>query len=214
MNLLTPELVKTRLGYETDDDSYDTLLAMAMPLVTTWFEQYCDRGLAQRDIVLEATHYNRVSRVYVWAYPLVSLDAVLLDGVESDVSQYRINAAAGYYYAKYDYPWLHRAELIETTYTGGYLPTEVPEDLAQAYADCVGVKCGMTPTEDAIVSSSATGSSAIRSIGLGGGALAVAFDTSASSAKGGISGSFDVSGAPVELQNYVSILNFYKRGYV
>lgn len=216
MNLLTIEDVRVRLGYESDDDSYDTLLVQAMPLVTSWFEQYCDRGLAERTVTDEEFHSNRSTRVYVWAYPISTLDAVSLDGIPTDVTQLTVNKKDGYFYGKYGYPALNMSNLILVSYTGGYPQNGVPEDLAQAYADAVGAKCGITTTEDALVSgtASASGTSAIKSIGLGGGALAVAFDTGSSSTKGGITGSYDVNAVPVEVQNYASVLNYYKRNAV
>ena len=46
--LLTLEDIKSRLGIEVGDTSFDDALNLAAPQVTEWFETYCLRGLAEQ----------------------------------------------------------------------------------------------------------------------------------------------------------------------
>jgi hypothetical protein len=195
--------VKARVGLEADDDSYDDALTKAIPLVTMWFEQYCGRGLALRtDFVEEIGNPDGWGRIYLYNRPLVSVAQVLADGYELDLSSIRLMKALGYIETKeVGSTALSQAEVLTVKYTGGYDTDEVPEDLAQAFAECSALRCNITlPTVGS------AGSSAIRAIGLGGGALSVQFDTAA----GGLSGSYNIGGVPPEVQQYASVLNYYR----
>ncbi len=201
--LITSDSVKTRLGIELDDDTYDELLPSALALVTHWFEAYCQRGLAQRAVVGEVVEdVGLKSYFYVWAFPSVTLSKVVIDGAEVDLSQFKVNSARGVVVCK-DPVLVASAESIVVDYTGGYAQSSAPDDLAQAYALAVASRIGYT------VSSGSSSSVAIRSIGLGGGALSVQFDTAR--ATGGYEGAYDVANVPVEVQQYASTLDRYRR---
>jgi hypothetical protein len=213
--LLDLAAVKVILGLGpdpgSDDDTYDAAITAALPVVTQWFEQFCDRGLASRVITAEEHHFNPTNRLYVWAYPLTTLTAIKKDGTDSAIDQYRVVAASGYVYGKNGFPRLDDADLIQVSYTGGYAVADVPPDLARAYALAVGSLAGV-PSADAALASTSSSSGAIKSIGLGGGALSVSFDTSgAVAAKGGVSGAFDITNFPVEVQLQASVLQAYRR---
>jgi len=201
--LLTRASVKTRLGLESDDDTYDVAIDAALPLVTEWFEAYCDRGLAQRTVTDEDIFNNASRRVYVWCFPLTTLTTVKVDGESVDGTAYNVAKNQGYFFPGSSRPSVEFAEHMQVTYTGGYAQNAVPEDLAQAFALAVGTQASVAGV------STSSSSSAIKSIGLGSGALSVAFDTAAQ--QGGITGAFDVSGVPVEVQNSASVLNRYVR---
>jgi hypothetical protein len=203
-SLLTRDLVKTRLGLELDDDTYDVAIDAALPVVTAWFEEYCCRGLAFREITDEELFDNRNRRIYVWAFPISVLTSVDVDGVLVDGASYVVNSKAGYFMPGSSRGSVEYAELLKITYDGGYAAEDVPDDLADAFANAVGVQAAV-----AGVTASTGGSSAIKSIGLGGGALSVAFDTGTVS--GGTSGTYDVSNAGPEVQSYASTLDRYSR---
>ena len=178
-----------------------------LELVTSWFEGYCDRGLAARTIVDEEVFFNELYRIYVWCFPLMSLLDVTVDDAVHAGTYYQINRHAGYFYSNNTgRPTVERAYRIIVSYTGGYSDATVPcpPDLAHAFATCVGVEASV-----AGVSTSSGGSGAIKSIGLGSGALSVQFDSG--TVIGGISGSYDVSGVPTEVQSYASVLDRYVR---
>jgi hypothetical protein len=187
-----------------------------MPRVTAWFENYCDRGLARRSIVEEEIFFNSMSKLYLWAFPIVSVSLVDIDGTEYAGDSFLINRQAGYIYGKNGDPWLRGAgDLIKVTYVGGYehtlVPPDtfgVPADLAAVYADACG---GETGVSGAGSGTGGGGGGTIKSIGLGSGALSVAFDTSSAAQKGGITGAFSIEGVPTEVQNYASTLNYYVR---
>lgn len=203
-NLMTSAQVKVLLGLESDDDTYDDLFTRYLPIVTAWFEAYCDRGLAPRDITDEEIFSNRSRRIYLWAFPINSLASVNVDGTMVAGASYIVNKNAGYILPGTSRPQVEEADLLKVTYNGGYADGQVPSDLALAFATCVGVKAGV-----AGVSASSGGSGAIKQIGLGGGALSVSFDTA--QAQGGIAGTYDVSNIPVEVQPYASVLDRYTR---
>jgi hypothetical protein len=206
-NLLTRDAVKTRLGVELDDDTYDAKIDAALPLVTEWFEQYCQRGLARRTIADEEVFFNDVQKIFLWCFPLVSLASVEVDGALVPGSSYVLNKKQGYIFPGTMRSPVEVGTRLVVSYVGGYDVSEVPADLADAFATAVGVKAAV-PT----ASAASGGSGAIKSIGLGGGALSVAFDTG--TAIGGISGAFSVADVPVQVQNYASVLDYYKRHVV
>jgi hypothetical protein len=206
-SLLTMPQVMVRLGYESDDDTYEETMPNILPVVTAWFEGYCDRGLARRTVVGEELWHSFSHRLYVWTFPLLSLTKVVVDDNEIDVTNYAVNSQGGYFMTR---PNSNRAQiefasLIKVDYVGGYENTAVPDDLAQAFAVAVGLYMSIP----GVVVPGTSGSSAIKSIGLGGGALSVAFDTGAS--PGGIKGGFSVDGIPVEVQQFAGVLNRYAR---
>ena len=209
MSLLTRDQVKIILGIELDDDTYDIQIDTYLPIVTTWFETYCDRGLAAADRVEEIFDVT-THRVYLWAFPINSVTAVVRDEDIADNFQYRFSKYGGYIYPDFNY-WAYRAlrhaQLLTVTYNGGYLPAEVPADLALAFSIAVGVQGAVSST--VVSGAGGSSSSAIKSIGLGGGALSVQFDSS--SASGGISGTYSVSNVPTEVQPYASVLDRYVR---
>lgn len=205
--LLTLLEVKARLGLESDDDTYDDKMTPALNLVTTWFEQFCGRGLAARVIVGEELFDQPGPRIFPWAYPLTTLTAVKFDDTTKNVALFRVNKAAGYFFDKGGAPLsVSPIRFVELSYTGGYAAAAVPEDLAQAYASAVGVRAGVP---DAAAAGGSSASGTIKSIGLGGGALQVAFETA--NPTGGLEGTFDVSNVPVEVQPYASVLSYYCR---
>ncbi len=178
--------------------TYDAALTAAMPLITQRFEQYTRRGLARRVITDEMHRHERVStRVYLWAFPVAVLTAITLDGVDADIQSFDLDAQTGIIESR---ALLH-ADRVVVDYTGGYAQDAVPIDLQHAYATAVGVQAAVPDV------SGASGTSAIRSIGLGGGALQVAFDTARST----LAGSYDVTGVPPDLMDYAGTLNYYRR---
>lgn len=212
--LLTLNGVKVWLGIDPatgDNDSYDDMITARLPLVTQWFESYCDRGLAQRVITAEEIFFQHARRVYTWAFPITEVVSVEVNGAVILGSEFIVNSNAGYFYGgpNYVWPWGHQyCDLIVVSYTGGYPPDAVPEDLAYAFATCVGVQAGVAGVSAGGVGGS--GGGAIKSIGLGSGALQVAFDTRGG-ATGGLTGSYSINNVPTEVQSYASVLDRYVR---
>lgn len=202
--LITANDWKLRVGLEADDDTYDEVLDAQMRLVTFWFEQYCQRGLARRVIVGEKVEdrHDRY-RIHLWAFPVTLLSKVVVDDVQQPLDSFHLNAARGILTSKT--LQLSAAERIEVDYTAGYATSEVPDDLAHAYALAVAARVGRTVS----VGGSSTGSAAIKSIGLGGGALSVTFDTARQS--GGFEGVYDVDDVPPDIQPYAATLDYYRR---
>jgi hypothetical protein len=188
--------IKTILGIT--DASKDAAINAAAPIVTRYFENYCRRGLAYDEEVVEWVDMG--PRLPLFRYPI------------KEILEYEINEApqalppkiepdrgfivAGQHCAR------HRAKV---TYSGGYPQDDVPLDLADAYARCVGDSIGV-----AIEGGGTGGSAPLKSLSLGSGALAVAFETGAA-----VANTFDTSDAPPLLQPYVFTLRQYQQnGYV
>jgi len=204
--MLTSAQIKPRVGLEVDDDTYDDKFALAIPLVTRWFEQYCGRGFVRRTVASEVvTNWDGAGRIYLYNRPIVSVTSLTADGIAVDVASLRINKEAGYIEMSDGSLTLALATDIVVAYVGGYEDTAVPADLAQAFAEACAAYAGVTFTAT-IGNMGGTSSSAIKAIGLGGGALNVQFDSQA----GGLSGSYHVGAAPPEVQQYVSVLNYYR----
>lgn len=210
--LLTRDQVKAILGLGpdpgTDDDSYDVIIDTYLPVVTTWFENYCDRGLAARDYV-EQIHDSRTRRIYLYGFPINDLTSVVREDDLTTSINYRFNSQGGYIYPDFvgQSSLYNFSQLLTVTYNGGYAQGSVPADLALAFAVCVGTQGSVSSS--VITAASSSGGSAIKAIGLGGGALSVQFDSG--KAAGGISGTFDISNVPTEVQAYASVLNRYVR---
>lgn len=203
MPLITLEMVKEDLGITTSD--YDEAINAAMPVVDAWFENYCQRGLVQVIDASETLTRVESTRINLWSYPINSDVAISIDGTLVSLSELLTNQKEGW--IEYLNERLFHGNVVLVDYSGGYAPESVPADLRNAYSRCVGDAAGYGEGE--ATGSGGSGGGDLKSINLGSGALSVAFATDTNS--GGISGGYDVSNVPPELQDYASILDYYRR---
>jgi hypothetical protein len=89
------------------------------------------------------------------------------------------------------------------TYSGGYPPDDVPADLADAYARCCADYAGVSYAAGG--GGAGSGGAPLKSLGLGSGALTVAFDTGTAAKS-----SYDTSGVPPILAPYLFVLEGYR----
>lgn len=204
MPLITLEMVKEDLGIDAEDTTYDAEITAAMPVVDAWFENYCQRGLVQVEAAAETLTRIKSYRLNIWRYPVNNAVTVTIDGSAVSADDLLLNSREGW--LEYLNEKLIEGNVILLDYDGGYPPDSVPADLRNAYSRCVGDSAGYGEGE-------ATGSGGsggdLKSINLGSGALSVAFATDTNS--GGISGGYDVTNVPPELQDYAAILDYYRR---
>lgn len=209
MALLTLDQVKDDLGIAPADTNYDIAINKAMPIVTKWFEQYCQRGLeyiTNEQYLL--TRFRDTTRLNLWRYPLSTFVSMAIDGSLVNPNDLLINEVDGW--IEYDNEREFNAKRLAVIYSGGYPPTDVPADLRWAFSSCVGDEIGYGGGGAA----AGGGSGELKSIGLGSGALEVSFDTGGTATgvvTGGITGGYDVSNTPVALQPYADVLNCYRR---
>lgn len=200
LSLLTLEQVKALLGITGTEQ--DTALAAALPVVTAQIEAYCERGLAYvADVIEERTPGRWVT---LNRFPLVSVASISINGQPQAVDSWRMHKWRGQLsHCSGVNCWPCCDAVMLVTYTGGYPNTDVPADLAQAFALICADHIGFTVTGHG--SSSGAG---IKSLALGSGALAIGFDTG--TVRQGLTGGYDVSSAPPALQPYTGTLDAYK----
>ena len=191
--LLTLEDIKSRLGIEVGDTSFDDALNLAAPQVTEWFETYCLRGLAEQVDDVEVLY--AAPRIGLFRYPIISITAFSYGSTEVYPASYTVDAKAGQIITG----WSNTRDMVSVTYTGGYPQDSVPPDLAQAYARCCG-DVAAVPASGLNV----TGSAPLKSLGLGSGALVVSFDNGTAAA------AYDTSDSPALLDPYVFTLRRYR----
>jgi len=209
--LLSLDDIKARLGIDAADTTHDAALTAAGDIVTAWFEGYCQRGLEARADIEENFEFPG-RREYLFRFPIDTITEALLDGNPLAIDTLFVNKAAG---------WIEPLPvgshfygcLFTVTYSGGFAPDAVPEDLADAFARCTGVKGGFGEGSAAGATPTA-GAAPIKTLGLGQGAIAIGFETGSTAERGGITGGFDVSEAPPELQAYVGVLDRYRVLYL
>ncbi len=193
--LLSVDKIKALLGIEPDDTTHDDMIAVASPIVTEYFENYCGRGLAYEADISE-DHYM-INRVRLNRYPIQTLQGATVNGADYPVIN--SNFPRGWVYF-YGCPW--STDLVTVTYSGGYEVDCCPPDLADAYAKCVA-DFGKIPYS----TTDSTGSGTpLKSLSLGTGALAVSFET----AGGSTTITYDVADAPTLLQPFVYTLRRYR----
>lgn len=189
--LLTLDDIKTRLGIA--DTTYDEALTAAAPQVTEWFETYCLRGLAEQVDDVEVLY--AAPRIGLFRYPITSITSFTYGTTEVYSASYTVDAKAGQILTG----WANTRDMVTVTYTGGYAQDAVPPDLAQAYARCCGDVAAVPATGVNV-----TGSAPLKSLGLGGGALNIAFDNGSTAA------AYDTSDSPAVLDPYVFTLRRYR----
>jgi hypothetical protein len=194
--LITLEQIKTILGITGTE--HDAALTAAAPVVTDLFENYCRRGLAHGvDIVEEMEVGPRLS---VFRFPLEVVTELLIDDVAVEVP--KLDRRNGHILLGYR----NSSTRATITYTGGFPQTDVPIDLATAYANCCKDYSGIAVAGG--TTGGGGGSTPLKSLSLGSGALAVAFDTS-----GVTSSAYDVEDAPTILQPYAFTLRRFFSPY-
>lgn len=209
--LLQLDDIKARLGILLTDTTYDGALIQSGHYVTALFENHTQRGLYHLDPETDDRFRASWSRAYLHRYPVLRIDSVEVDGTVISQSDLLINMRAGW--IEYADRRSFAGKILTVVYAGGYEQNNVPEDLAVAYAKCVGELSGYG-TGDAPSSGGggSSGAAPVSRLSLGQGALAVSFDTGGNSeAGGGTSGMYDVSGTHYEIADYAPILDLYKR---
>lgn len=186
--LLPLATVKTLLGITGSAE--DAKLTAALPVITEYFENHCKRGLAYVADVIE--EFALTYRLALFRFPIEDVTELLIDGVVT--APPLIDSARGFIRMGYE-----TQQVAKVTYAGGYAEADVPADLAMAYARCCADFGGVT-----YVSAGGAGGAPLKSLGLGSGALTVAFDTGAASA------SYDTSSVPPVLAPYLFVLDHYR----
>ena len=197
--LLSLDQIKTALGI-TDSASDDKLTA-AMPVITEYFENYCKRGLAYVVDCVEELPLTR--RLALLRYPVEVVSELLINDVAAPtIPPPALDASHGIVFmGASGFPiWCAPPSIALITYTGGYPDDEVPADLADVYARCCADYGGVTYSVGA-----SAGGAPLKSLGLGSGALTVAFDTAAASHS-----AYDTSAVPSLLAPYLFVLEHYR----
>jgi hypothetical protein len=192
--LLSLEQVKAILGIEGSES--DEKLTPALAVVTEYFENHCKRGLAYESEVVE--EFRVTTRLALFRFPVDEVIELLVDGVP--FSGVTVNdLTRGFIRIGYN-----AAQVARVTYAGGYVDDAVPADLADAYARCVADYAGVTHSAGG-GSGAGGGGAPLKSLGLGSGALTVAFDTGAAAQQ-----TYDTSGVPPVLAPYLFVLEHYR----
>lgn len=194
--LITLEQIKTILGI-TGTES-DAALNAAAPVVTAMFENYCRRGLAYQAENIEEMDVG--PRLSIFRFPLETVTELLIDDVAVAIP--KLDRRNGHILLGYR----ESSTRATITYAGGFPQTDVPIDLATAYANCCKDYSGITVAGS--TGGGSAGSTPLKSLSLGSGALAVAFDTS-----GVTSSAYDVEDAPTLLQPYAFTLRRFFSPY-
>lgn len=191
--LMSVAQIKTALGIV--DTSQDAALTAGAAYATSLLENYLNRGLPQETRTEE---FRDVCARKLWlsAYPIVSVSSLSVDGTEVDVSSSQLAKANGFLLCSSVSYWY--AEFVSVTYLGGYLGTSVPPVLKDVFLSLVS-------------------SYASRGVGAGGGnvgmiksvsipdAVAVTFETSSGSSANAASVSGD-SYIPADIVPYAGAL--------
>jgi len=190
--LLTLDAVKALLDITVDDN--DEQLTAALPVVTEYFENYCKRGLAYVEGVVEEMGVS--SRLALFRYPVAEVTELQLDGAIVAALP-RIDKQRGFVHVS---GGCCVALVARVTYSGGFPEDEVPADLADAYARAVADYAGVSYAAAATTG----GGAPLKSLGLGSGALTVAFET------GAVGASYDTSSVPPLLAPHLFVLDHYR----
>ena len=200
--LLELDEIKRLLGIDPSITTHDEALMTAGEVITRQMELYCGRGLELKLDVLE-NHPIISRKIYLHRFPIQALI----------VNVYGGTLAATDYVQHDEEGWIEFNNCYYYYPTGGYVvlegdlgypPDEVPPDLADAFARACGQKSGYGTGTAAGSGASAP----IKNLGLGQGAITIGFDTSTQL---GYSGAYDASNAPLSLQPYADVLDYYRR---
>lgn len=190
--LLPLATVKTLLGISGSES--DAQLTAALPVVTEYFENHCKRGLAFVTGVIEEMALT--CRLPLFRFPIDTVTELLLDGVVTAVTDAMVDEARGFIRMGYN-----AGQLARVTYDGGFPEADVPADLALAYARACADFAGVTYS----AGGSTGGGAPLKSLGLGSGALTVAFDTAAAAQS-----AYDTSAVPPVIAPYLFVLEHYR----
>jgi hypothetical protein len=206
-------MVKVLLGISGTDE--DDALTAALPVITAYFENHCRRGLAYVDPVVEESRIVAVERLPLFRFPVDAVVELAIDGAALDPAPVppQLDQARGFIYPYSTWPYGGRpytgpgwgtwwGGFARVTYSGGYPEDEVPADLALAFARCSADLAGVSYAGS---SSSSGGGAPLKSLGLGSGALTVAFDTGTAARS-----SYDTSSVPPLLAPYLYTLEGYR----
>lgn len=203
IELLTLEEVKEILGIigPVQDSNIESLI----PVVTGWIEGACNRGLEFK----AETHdsFSDIGNtVYLYRFPIVTVYSVTVNG-QNALSNYDIDTKRGVLVSRSHLNCAYNK--LSIVYDGGFQP--VPADLALAFASIIGDQIGVVPPSTSSSSGGGSGTAPLKSLTLGSGALGVSFQSSSSSSSsGGITGGYDVSVYPTQLQAYAGTLDKYR----
>ena len=92
--LTTLAAAKTCLNIAQEDTSQDSLLELLLESLSAGVENYCARAIARRDISSEPQEF-RGRTITLDQYPVITLDKVLVNGVEIPVDKIKLDAPAG-----------------------------------------------------------------------------------------------------------------------
>jgi len=126
--------MKTYLGEGTS--TYDTFLTEQLQLVSDTVEAYCRRKFEQDDYVqtFYTDDYRKMGEIELYHYPVSSIASIDVDGVALDVANYRLHKPTGTIIFKYGFPC---GEVIEVTYTAGFLAANLPTPILAAVKSLV-----------------------------------------------------------------------------
>ena len=188
--LLSLDKVKLLLGIDVDDN--DEKLTAALPVVTEYFENHCKRGLAFVEGVVE--EMGVTPRLALFRFPVDDVSELQIDGLTVAVPVVpALDKQRGFIRTS-------GGSWARVTYDGGFAEDDVPADLADAYARAVADYAGVSYSAGA----STGGGAPLKSLGLGSGALTVAFET------GAVGEIYDTSSVPPLLAPYLFVLDHYR----
>jgi hypothetical protein len=200
--LLPLDEIKRLLGIDSSVVIHDEALTTAGEVITRQMELYCGRGLELQIGVIEE-HPITSRKIYLHRFPIQTLIVSVYSGALAS-TDYVQNEAEGWVEFNNCYYYYPAGGYVICEGDLGYPPEEVPPDLADAFARACGTKSGYGTGTAAGAGASAP----IKNLGLGQGAITIGFDTSTQL---GYSGAYDASNAPLSLQPYADVLDYYRR---
>lgn len=114
-----------------DDDVEDDLISINIRAAREWVEGYTSRIVTQRTLVEHFADWGRWSFMEIYRRPVISIDAIIYNGISGDETYTPATFVPGPYPARVHqsplgWPRLRPGGSVTVAYTAGYDPSEVP----------------------------------------------------------------------------------------
>lgn len=117
--------VKARLGITTNDD--DVWLQNQINYISSIIEAYCGRIFTQDEYIQTFYREDFVKRsplLDLYHYPVSAVEEIIVDDVEKDISEWRLNKPTGYL-TNLTTSW-PQGSVMKVQFTAGYAAGQVP----------------------------------------------------------------------------------------